>query len=307
VRGSRLVVNGKAEFETKTEKFDSVIIDTRRGFLTFEALFWLSNQNKAVFFLDWKGRLQMQFSPSALKAGTWLKIRQVEAATNPERRSIIAQAFVRAKIENQERLLHDLGFKSRLHEREEVAARAYWEYLKPFFNRNGFHFTSRGTFTRAHASDPMNSTLNYGYSILEALCRRVLVTRGFLTEIGFLHKVAILKEPLVYDFQELGRTDIDRVVLDMVRERELKPSLFRRAWDYTMYLDPHDEGRKMLVKRIQSIPRLENRIIDAARALERHLLNRGKSLKFPSTKSAPSESLDWIKPGVKFFDRRRLA
>jgi CRISP-associated protein Cas1 len=50
------------------------------------------------------------------------------------------------------------------------------------------------------AVDPVNTLLNYGYTILEAHCWRAINANGFDPYVRFVHETASGKSPLAYDF-----------------------------------------------------------------------------------------------------------
>jgi CRISPR/Cas system-associated endonuclease Cas1 len=77
------VVNKKEEIAPLNNNLKAVVVDTHAGFISFEAIKWLAVQDIPVFFLNWRGELEANFSPSSPKAYTDLKIRQIQAAPAP--------------------------------------------------------------------------------------------------------------------------------------------------------------------------------------------------------------------------------
>lgn len=51
-------------------------------------------------------------------------------------------------------------------------------------------------------SEPVNALLNYGYTILESVVRKNLISASLLPDVGFVHKIGEAKEPLCYDMEE---------------------------------------------------------------------------------------------------------
>ena len=275
------LVYGKLKIQPLNNRLKAVVISTRRGFITFEAVRWLSVHEVPTFFLNFKGELETQFAPVTQKTYTTLKLKQIQAYLNSKVRQKIAAEFVRAKIENSEKILRELGIRTKLSRVENMAAWQYWSKLASLFNVNGFHFDrrqARSLTSRRRASDEINSALNYSYQILAGLCRQALISRGFILEVGFLHNIGLSKTPLVYDFQELGRADIDGIILNMVRSRELKPSDFGRRYDYVSVIESK-EARFRLIERIEGNAELKCKINTSAQRLEQFLLKgRGQIL-----------------------------
>lgn len=66
------------------------------------------------------------------------------------------------------------------------------------------------------ADSPINSALNYGYSILLSACNREIVASGYLTQLGIFHDNVYNPFNLGSDLMEPFRPIIDRRVLDIM-------------------------------------------------------------------------------------------
>lgn len=72
-----------------------------------------------------------------------------------------------------------------------------------------------------HASDPLNSALNIGYTMLVNILRERIKDHGLSSEIGVLHTPRRGKEALLYDFEELFRQPIvDAAILPLFSRKK---------------------------------------------------------------------------------------
>ncbi len=131
------------------------------------------------------------------------------------------QQTVQAKIENQAKMLRmqrkeakyldELAGKVKSNDAdncEALAASYYWKHVFPDFLQ----------FTRHREGDPPNGLLNYGYSILRAVCARSLTASGLLPTLGIFHRNQYNAYCLADDIMEPYRPYVDRVVCDIVRD-----------------------------------------------------------------------------------------
>jgi len=139
-----------------------------------------------------------------------------------------------------------------------------------------------------NASDPINALLNYGYAILESMVRKDINTIGLDASIGYLHKIAPSKHPLVYDLQELFRYVVDYSVIELL-ETKLKKSDFITTENYHIRLKPNTT--KLLIEKIKNNFNqryefknkqyvLENIMFENIRELSRYIMGNSKHLEF---------------------------
>lgn len=100
------------------------------------------------------------------------------------------------------------------------------------------------------AVDPINALFNYGYALLESECRRAINSVGLDTHVGFLHEVALGKEPLVYDLQEPFRWLINIAIINALEKKIFKKEDFIRTENYNIRLRP--SGAKKLIKEVET-------------------------------------------------------
>jgi len=76
------------------------------------------------------------------------------------------------------------------------------------------------------ADDPVNALFNYGFSVLESECWKVVNTVGLEPYIGFIHKTHTNKASLIYDLQEPFRWIIEIAVLKILQKKLVNKSDF---------------------------------------------------------------------------------
>ncbi len=315
--GTSLRVNGRTlEIDWRSEgrreayrpqqlPFDSVVVDSLTGSVSFEALRFLAIHDLPVTLLRWNGTVLSTILPRGPSNGA-LRVAQVEAYGDPDRRLKIAREFIREKIAKTVSLAERLSETLPVSPdpvREEVdspqgtslndlrvyearVAQAYWKEfaraVESLWPKSGF--VSRRSPQRSwnnSAADPTNALLNYGYSLLESTCRSAIVSVGLLPEIGFLHEVAPSKLPLAYDLQEPFRWLVDLSVIEVLRDGKLdRKKDFIVTENYHVRLRP--SAAKALIDRFSANMNrkvavggrnysFETLVSETARKLARHL------------------------------------
>jgi len=203
----------KESYRPQQLPFDSVIVDSLTGSVSFEALRFLAVHDIPVTMLRWNVTILSTILPRGPSNGE-LRVAQIEAYQDRDRRLKIARELIREKMSktlslavhlsrtfplSPEQIRSEIGSRhgstlNDLRMSEGRVAMAYWrEYAKAvevLLPKSGF--VSRRSPQRSwnnSASDPTNALLNYGYSLLESGCRSAIVSIGLLPEIGVLHVV----------------------------------------------------------------------------------------------------------------------
>lgn len=317
VDGGILVVKNHDKvrrFLPKRFPFNNVIIDGTRGSISFEAVRWLTKHNSQITFLNWNGRLLSTILPPEAKQRE-LKFRQYEMYRSAKRLDI-ARNLIKAKFQRTQEVLNYLHARypqidvdiwkegKRLAKAESIkdimmiegrVAEIYWkQFAKLLKNRNDFGNRKIGKTERPMgAVDPVNTLLNYGYSLLEAECRKAINSVGLDAQVGFLHEISIGKEPLVYDLQELFRFLIDLAVIDSFENNVFDKRDFIRTENYNLKL--RLIGAKKFVKEVEkqfnrkvqylgTEYRWSFVILMKARELSQFLLNKRKEINFSMPK-----------------------
>lgn len=307
----------KAIYRPQQLPFDSVVVDSMTGSVSFEALRFLAIHDIPVTLLRWNGTVLSTILPRGPANGE-LRMAQVRTYSDPERRFRIAREFIREKVAKSLDLVEHLGRNlpvsvepiraeaarpmgktvNEVRVYELRVAQAYWrEYARAverLWPKSGF--MGRRSPQRSwnnSAADPTNALLNYGYSLLESACRSAIVSVGLVPEIGFMHEVAHSKLPLAYDLQEPFRWLVDLTVIELLRDGKLD-----RKQDFIVTENYHTRLRpassKAIIERLSAnmnhVVKVEGRpmsyetcIMDAARRLARCLTlpKAGVVLRYP--------------------------
>ena len=141
------------------------------------------------------------------------------------------QSIVKQKIENQAKVLKELGYDDGYVELDKmkdyvlsgdstnVEARAAAYYFKTLFGIN---------FTRQDENNFYNSALNYGYAIVRGMIARTLVMYGFEPAIGMFHHNQLNAFNLADDIIECFRPLVDLYILTELEVKEELDSLSKK-------------------------------------------------------------------------------
>jgi CRISPR-associated protein Cas1 len=285
----------KYEFASGEIPYDTIAIQNHDGYVSFEALNYLSAHNVSLIFLNWKGQLESGFYPEGRsKLFPKLRLAQYRAFLDSECKEIIARELIRSKISACQRLLERFGLErikdSIAHEGSfsQIYLSKYVTYLQSiapkmrFIKRQNVFSNSRNW----NAHDEVNSALNYSYSIIEAVVRRRLISTGFETSLGFVHHSYESKEALVYDFQDLFRWVAELAIIRSLESRQITTDDFYTTSNYIYRIDTR--GGKVLIQEIANVLNEESglnysnehRLFLCARALAQYLLGKSKKLHF---------------------------
>ncbi len=205
--------------------------------LTTQALELLLNEGIPTVFLSINGRLKGSLEPTRSK-NIPLRVRQYECARNPNFCLAIAKNIVTGKIRNQirliqrfqhnrpemtfqsfqedlKRLLHQVNNKTTIGGLLGLEGRAtavYFDAFKQMFKHLGF--TCR---TRRPPTDPVNSLLSLGYTLLCYEYLSAVSAVGLDPYLGFFHQISYGRPSLALDLcEELRHPVIDMLTLDLI-------------------------------------------------------------------------------------------
>ncbi len=292
-RSSYLKVN-HLRLDTGSEKIDlgklknaNLVFSSPSGYITIDALRWLTYGGASISFLDSRGEMYCSLVPSESKVGK-VRIQQYKAYCDRGRKLSIAKAFVEGRAQTSG--LEDFSSIKRVQDSKalllaegSLTAQIFREFtnairtnpsFKSYLGRKGNNPSAQSL----HATNPVNAMLNYGYSILAGTCRKAIAFAGLDAQIGFLHEMAPYKTPLVYDFQELGRSLVERATVGLVREKKVTLSDFIRTQDFQVRLG--ENARREVIQEVSgrlsawkgSKRRYESKFTECAFALREHLL-----------------------------------
>jgi CRISPR-associated protein Cas1 len=255
-------------FHPRKFPYNSIIIDGHSGYITLQALHWLSRNKIPVSVINYDGTVISSILPP-LPVKADLRAAQLKASTDPQKKYTIAKSLVQAKIARSLQLLeclaerYDIEKNIRLTKKEAQrlehastvddirsvegrVARRYWEgYAKAI--PECFDFQGRMTSSHQNnATDPINASLNYAYGFLEGECRKAINTVGLESAVGFLHEFSDYqtKQSLVYDLQEPFRWLADISIITTFESGTLDlPDFYFTGDDYNYQIEVEAKHR----------------------------------------------------------------
>ena len=236
-------------------------IHTLSGLVTFGnvmcspfLLHLCAERGVAVSFLSEHGRFLAR-ATGPVSGNVLLRVAQVRAHDDPDRKGDIARSCVAGKIANDRNLLlrrmRDHGDTpalrtaaaaladvllrlrdsppdaARIRGLEGEAAAAYFAAFNDLLlaNREAFAIASRN---RRPPTDPMNALLSFLYPLLAHDCRGALEGVGLDPQVGFLHELRSGRPSLALDLMEEFRAPVaDRLALTLVNRQQLAPKDFK--------------------------------------------------------------------------------
>jgi CRISPR-associated protein Cas1 len=244
-------------FHPRRIPYDSIIIEGHSGYISFQALHWLSRNNIPVFIMNFDGSvLSSILPPIPVKAD--VRIAQIRTESDSEKTLKIAKALFQAKITRSLQILdwlaeaYDIKPELQATKREAMrvseastvpqlrtaegrVALCYWQAFRQCLPKE-LHFKGRGYDGRnRNASDSVNAVLNYGYGFLQCECRKAVNSVGLEPSIGYSHTTTErqTKESLVLDLMEPYRWLVDKIVFQLFESGVLNSdSCFFQESDY---------------------------------------------------------------------------
>jgi CRISPR-associated endonuclease Cas1 len=228
------------------------------GFITLEALRWISDVGAAFVMLDRRGKVLATTGPVSPSDA---KLRRAQALALGNGTALrISRELISQKLAGQELLVRDMlhdsatadaiaRFRDKLPSAESIevvrlieaqAARCYWQSWCNVSIRwprkderrvpeHWKHFGSRIsplTHSPRLASSPPNALLNFIYAILEAESRLAASAMGLDPGIGLLHVDTPNRDSLACDLMEVCRAKVDAFVLNWLQSEPLRKSDF---------------------------------------------------------------------------------
>ena len=246
--------------------WDAIVIQNGFGYISFAAMRILLSLRVSIVMLDYQGDLMGHMAPYNRRFGG-LQMRQFQASANPKRRLAIAKSI--AIRGYHRRGMHppfsEMDNLPELVQLESRTADAYWgkwkDRLAEQWPEHDFDGRNHPRYrTRIRAVTRVNAVLNYSYALLQTACRTMIHRAGLSPEIGFLHQenswTKRAGEPLVWDFEELGRGWVDEAVLSWLSKPENRTG-FKRLDDWAIRIKP--ETTRSLIEFVS--PRIRSEIL----------------------------------------------
>lgn len=275
VKDGRFSANEEPEkytFSPKRMDIDSIVIYGKSGNISIEAIRWLVKHNVQVTILNWDGKLLTTMLPPE-SANVKIKFAQYHAFEDEETRLKIAKKFIEAKISKSESVLDylqqrysevDYDFNTdkgkiknvkSIRELMGIEGGIAWKYWNEYNKVIPIEYDFKARIDKYRrpmgAGDKTNVMLNYGYSLLESECLRIINSVGLDSRVGFLHEMNPSKHSLAYDFQEPFRFLVDLAVINLIEKEAMEDKDFIRTESYSLRLKP--SGAKKLTAEFNSV------------------------------------------------------
>jgi CRISPR-associated protein Cas1 len=222
------IEDGDETYVVPINDINTVIFNNYKIHITAQLLCKLSQANVCVIICEKNGLPEIVLNTLN---GNYATFRNQELQINlpDDKKSELWKKIVQGKIQNQITILENNEGKSSLIKKlyqfkDSVKA-------KDASNREGLaaKLYFRGLFGRdflrdRDSQDPINTALNYGYSLMRAMMSRSVAAKGFIPAWGVFHKNPYNHFNLVDDFLEVYRPIVDEWVL-----RNMPGEYFSRA------------------------------------------------------------------------------
>ncbi|MHA0856143.1 type II CRISPR-associated endonuclease Cas1 [Paenibacillus sp. CMAA1364] len=213
LRLNHLIVSNESVAKIPLQEISAVVVENPNIVLTGHLMNALASENIMTLICD------QEYNPATLLQPLYGHHRQArkikeQFSWSGEQKGQLWQQVIQHKITNQQKLLKRFSADDRIglfsdyisqvepHDRtnrEGPAAKVYFNLL---FG-HGFH---------RDQDVVINWALNYGYSILCSMFARMIVSKGYLTEVGIHHINEFNFYNLASDLMEVYRPVVDRIV-----------------------------------------------------------------------------------------------
>jgi CRISPR-associated endonuclease Cas1 len=262
----------EARFSKAPSRLRRLVVLGHTGFVSLEALRWLSDAKAALVVIDADGTVIASTAPQRINDP---RLRRLQAlAVGTPIGVDVTRELLGRKVEGQRRVLATIGAldPAKASAFEEflgrIAAAGSIEeclgaesvvaahYFRAWESRVAAQFVKRGaaavpthwrsfggrsshiTGNPRTATDPVNAMLNYLYALLEAETRIALLTFGIDPGLGFAHADVSNRDALALDVMEAARPTVDAWLLDLLATRPFKAREFIEGRDGRCRLTP---------------------------------------------------------------------
>ncbi len=230
VEGNYIIVAAKNKKKIFIDEIDVLLIENNFCTITIPAINLLAEHNVNVIYCDKehnphsfsspiygnhlqsKNLIQQIYWTDENKEEVWSKI--VEAKVKNQYMTLLKYFPDSEKLSKIKEHMKDVGIGDQTN-REGMVAKIYFKEL---FGR---------AFTRTN-EDIINGVLNYAYAILASSFSRIIVSRGYLTDMGIKHKNIFNHFNFTYDLLEPYRPIIDYYITQLVDFGNLDTDMKKR-------------------------------------------------------------------------------
>ena len=214
---NHLVIRGEEIRRIHLSEIAVLMIENTAISLTAALLSELVKRKIKVIFCDDRRNPQCELLPYYGSVDSTDKVRK-QISWDKDIKEIVWTEIVKDKIHKQSLVLEKFGQYERA-----TLLRSYIDQIKPndVSNREGhaakvyFNALFGMDFTRGHDGDPINSCLNYGYTLLLSAFNREISIAGYMTQFGIFHDNIFNPFNLGSDFMEPFRPLVDICVKEM--------------------------------------------------------------------------------------------
>ena len=215
LRLNYLVIRGRDLRKIHLSEISLLVIENTAVSLTAALLCELNKRKIKVVFCDERRNPYGELMPYYGSHDSTEKLR-VQIKWKADNKQSVWKEIVRGKIINQRNVLSKYE-REQYSMLDEYAAKVE---LNDSTNREGhaakvyFNALFGKDFTR-HNNDPINSCLNYGYSVILSVVNRDIVSAGYFTQLGIFHDNTYNQYNLGSDLMEPFRPFVDDLVVEM--------------------------------------------------------------------------------------------
>ena len=215
LRLNYLVIRGRDLRKIHLSEISLLVIENTAVSLTAALLCELNKRKIKVVFCDERRNPYGELMPYYGSHDSTEKLR-VQIKWKADNKQSVWKEIVRGKIINQRNVLSKYE-REQYSMLDEYAAKVE---LNDSTNREGhaakvyFNALFGKDFTR-HSNDPINSCLNYGYSVILSVVNRDIVSAGYFTQLGIFHDNTYNQYNLGSDLMEPFRPFVDDLVVEM--------------------------------------------------------------------------------------------
>ena len=167
--------------------------------------------------------------------------------------------YYRKKGKNLDELIRKLedlvGMASNIETMNELmlieanAKQTYYKMFDVVLENEAFKFQKR---TKNPPQNEVNAMLSYGYTLLYGLILSILDRSSLFPQISFIHSLSKNSDSLQYDLADIFKpVYIDRMVLRLIRKKQIKQSHFQYKPDGRCYLSK--EGTKVFIEEFNTL------------------------------------------------------
>lgn len=200
------------------------------GYISMRAMRFLSHMGVLIALRYINGKPAYDMIPQLPQRDPQIKIKQFRAFLGTARMKI-SNDLVREKHRRSNATLKWMGAPQLDPGLQEATfSRQYFKAFGQFAEDYGYEYGGRiGKFgvLNLQATNQLNALLNLFYGYVEARLLREITLTGLDPQVSYLHESRKSKLSLAYDLVELLRADVDRLVLEMVRKKEIKSNMFQ--------------------------------------------------------------------------------